>query len=125
MSAKTEANLLKVDALFRQAASLIWNSLPTEKRKPEELEAETLRISMRVIENFSQDLAAFSSASPSTNVGKPWSASADDELRALHESGNSVEDLASYFGRTPNGVRARLVKLGLLDAGAFAPRFAA
>ena len=59
------------------------------------------------------------------NTGKPWSNEADDELRKLFESGNTIEDLSIYFQRTQNGVRARLVKLGLLEAAEFQPRFVA
>lgn len=47
------------------------------------------------------------------NAGKPWRSQDDDELRRLFESGNSVDDLALTFARTPNGVRMRLEHLGL------------
>ena len=59
------------------------------------------------------------------NTGKPWSREHDEELRALFESGNTVADLALYFERTQNAVRARLVKLGLLDPQAYRAVFAA
>lgn len=49
------------------------------------------------------------------NAGKPWSNADDEELRRLFTSGNAVEDLALLFGRTPNGVRVRLERLGLLS----------
>lgn len=48
------------------------------------------------------------------NAGKPWSAQDDEELRRLHGSGNSIADLATALSRTPNGVRQRLERLGLL-----------
>jgi hypothetical protein len=47
------------------------------------------------------------------NAGKPWSAQDDEELRRLYGSGNSIEDLAMTFARTPKGVRVRLLHLGL------------
>ncbi len=47
------------------------------------------------------------------NAGKPWSAQDDEELRRLFGSGNSIDDLALTFARTPNGVRVRLERLGL------------
>lgn len=141
MSAKLDNQVLKIDALLRQATAQIWNSLPQEKRNGEELQSEALRLLMRVIQNFADDLIAFgpSAAPPGTgesgayervrakypNSGKAWSAQADEELRKLYESGNSVGDLSIYFQRTPNGVRARLVKFGLLAATEFQPRFAA
>jgi hypothetical protein len=49
------------------------------------------------------------------NAGKPWSNADDDELRRLFTSGNSIEDLALLFGRTPNGIRVRLERLGLIQ----------
>lgn len=52
------------------------------------------------------------------NAGKPWSGSDDEELRRLFGAGNAVEDLALLFGRTPNGIRQRLERLGILPAAA-------
>jgi hypothetical protein len=48
------------------------------------------------------------------NAGKPWNMHDDEELRRLFNSGNSVEDLALTFARTPNGIRARLEHLKLV-----------
>lgn len=50
------------------------------------------------------------------NAGKPWSQQDDEELRRLFESGNAVSDLALTFARTPNGVRVRLERLGLVES---------
>lgn len=47
------------------------------------------------------------------NAGKPWSAADDDALRQLFGEGKRVEDLTLRFGRTANGVRQRLERLGL------------
>lgn len=127
MSTKLDNNVLRIDALLRQATALIWQSLPAEKRAGDELQSEALRLVMRVVQNFCDDLEVFGAqtgAAPS-NIGKPWGAEADDELRKLFESGNSIADLSIYFARTANGVRARLVKLGLLDPSEFQSRFAA
>jgi hypothetical protein len=52
------------------------------------------------------------------NVGKAWSDDDDEELRRLFTSGNAVDDLALLFGRTPNGVRLRLERLGLIGRAA-------
>ncbi|GAC1387699.1 MAG: hypothetical protein NVSMB31_00430 [Vulcanimicrobiaceae bacterium] len=129
MSNKRETGVLQIDALLRQATGLIWQNLPEEKRSPDELESAVLRLALRITQNFAEDLTAFRPGPQETgqhsNTGKPWALQADDELRALFETGNSIEDLALYFRRTPNAIRARLVKLGLLDASTFQPRFAA
>lgn len=45
------------------------------------------------------------------NAGKPWKAQDDQELRRLFESGNSLDDLALTFARTPKAVRMRLEHL--------------
>ena len=47
------------------------------------------------------------------NAGKAWSGADDEELRRLFTAGNAVDDLALLFGRTPNGIRQRLERLGL------------
>jgi len=52
------------------------------------------------------------------NAGKPWSNADDEELRRLFTTGNAVEDLAMLFGRTPNGIRVRLERLGSIDSAA-------
>lgn len=52
------------------------------------------------------------------NAGKPWSSADDEELRRLFAAGNAVEDLALLFGRTSNGIRQRLERLGVLAVAA-------
>ncbi len=52
------------------------------------------------------------------NAGKAWSAADDEELRRLFTAGNAVEDIALLFGRTNNGVRQRLERLGLISTAA-------
>src|SRR5579871_1511490 len=47
------------------------------------------------------------------NAGKPWSATDDDALQNLCGQGKPVEDLSSHLGRTANGIRQRLERLGL------------
>lgn len=49
------------------------------------------------------------------NAGKPWTSQDDEQLGRLIASGNSVTDIALLFGRTPNGIRVRLLKLGLVE----------
>lgn len=48
------------------------------------------------------------------NAGKAWRGDDDEELRRLFTSGNAIDDLALLFGRTPNGIRVRLERLGLI-----------
>lgn len=52
------------------------------------------------------------------NAGKAWSGDDDEELRRLFTSGNAIDDLALLFGRTTNGVRLRLERLGLIARAA-------
>ncbi|MFN2450429.1 MAG: hypothetical protein ABR508_11690 [Candidatus Baltobacteraceae bacterium] len=49
------------------------------------------------------------------NAGKAWSGAHDEELRRLFTAGNTIADLALLFGRTHNGVRQRLERLGLIE----------
>ncbi len=141
MSNALDNTVLKIDALLRQATALIWAHLPPEKRGAEELHNEALRLMARVVTNFSDDLTTFThdagrdgqdQGAPGRrmhgrfpNSGRPWTPEADEELRRLFESGNVINDLSLYFQRTENGIRGRLVKLGLLDAKEFRSRFAA
>ena len=103
MKNSLDQTLLKIDALLREVRDVIAGN-----RQPEAAESPYARARKR-----------------HPNTGKPWSSDADDELRKLFESGNTIEDLSIYFQRTQNGVRARLVKLGLLEATEFQPRFVA
>lgn len=48
------------------------------------------------------------------NVGKPWNAEAEQMLSELFAEGIAVSEIASLLQRKPGGVRARLVKMGLL-----------
>lgn len=44
--------------------------------------------------------------------GRPWSDEQDAELEKLWQEGESVEDIATRFERTPGGIRARLPRVG-------------
>lgn len=48
------------------------------------------------------------------NAGKAWSKDDDEELQRLFAAGNSIADLSLLFGRTQNGVRQRLERLGIV-----------
>ena len=111
-----------------QAVARIWKTLPPERRDGQELQSEALRQLVRAIETFdpSADYSIYARVRERyPNTGKPWSAQTDLELRTLFESGNSISDLSLYFQRTANGIRARLVKLGLLDPSQYQTRFRA
>ena len=123
-----DKHILKIDSSLRQATALIWKSLPPERRDGQELQSEALRFLVRAIESFDPDAdhSIYARARERyPNTGKPWSQECDRELRRLFETGNGISDLSIYFQRTANGIRARLVKLGLLDASEFKPRFIA
>ena len=128
MTTLDDKNVLRIDSSLRQATALIWKSLPPERRDGQELQSEALRLLIRAVENFDPDAdhsiyARVRERYP--NTGKPWSEQSDQELRGLFESGNTVSDLSIYFQRTANGIRARLVKLGLLEPNEFKSRFIA
>jgi hypothetical protein len=44
--------------------------------------------------------------------GSPWTDEQDAELERLWQAGESVEDIAAQFERTPGGIRARLSRVG-------------
>ncbi|MFE0024170.1 helix-turn-helix domain containing protein [Amycolatopsis sp. NPDC059021] len=44
--------------------------------------------------------------------GRPWSDEQDAELENRWLAGESVEDIARHFERTPGGIRARLPRVG-------------
>ena len=53
---------------------------------------------------------AFRSRPP--NAGRPWSGEEDRRLIEAFEGGGTDRELAAAFGRSRNGIRARLVHLG-------------
>ncbi len=56
-----------------------------------------------------------SSANPgSGNAYKKWTAEEDADIAARHKRGEAVKAMAGALGRQEGGVRARLVKLGLI-----------
>lgn len=48
------------------------------------------------------------------NAYKSWSEEDDEQLTELHTAGNDVDEISSAMGRQKGGIRARLVKLGLV-----------
>jgi F-box protein 18 (helicase) len=48
-----------------------------------------------------------------SNAYNPWSEYMDEELTTLYLRGECIEDLSSYFSRTPSSIKSRLKKLGL------------
>ncbi len=50
-----------------------------------------------------------------SNAYLPWTDDDDDALRTGFESGTKIAHLAKEFSRKPGAIRARLVKLGLID----------
>jgi hypothetical protein len=44
--------------------------------------------------------------------GRPWTDELDAELERQWQAGESVEDIAAHFERTPGGIRARLPRVG-------------
>jgi hypothetical protein len=44
--------------------------------------------------------------------GRPWTDEQDTELERRWQAGESVEDIAAQFERTPGGIRARLPRVG-------------
>lgn len=125
-----DERLLKIDGLLKQVTLLTWNSLPQERRNPDELQNEALRLLARALDNFTDDQRAFEAQlqhdaarsrhpyarlrETHPNAGKAWTAKDDEELRRLFTAGNTIDDLAPLFARTKNGVRQRLVRLGLI-----------
>jgi hypothetical protein len=49
------------------------------------------------------------------NAGKPWTASEDALLRKRFDMGASVTEMAREHWRTEGAIRARLVRLGMVD----------
>lgn len=49
------------------------------------------------------------------NAGKPWSTEDETTLVSLYRSGASTRDICNTFKRTPTGIAARLVRLGIIE----------
>ena len=50
------------------------------------------------------------------NAGAPWAASEDESLCKRFDAGAGVNEIAREHGRTEGAIRARLVRLGKIDA---------
>ncbi len=49
------------------------------------------------------------------NAYRSWSEQEDEKLKELFNDGNPVDDLAKTFGRKNGAIKARLIKLGLIE----------
>jgi len=49
------------------------------------------------------------------NAYRPWSEDDDEDLTRRFEDGEKMKDLAKAFGRQAGSIRARLIKLGLIE----------
>lgn len=49
-----------------------------------------------------------------SNRGKPWDGKQEEELTAMFKDGLTVKEMAKTLQRSSGGIRARLVKLGLI-----------
>lgn len=59
------------------------------------------------------------------NAGKPWRASEDELLCMRFDAGASISEIAREHRRTEDAIRARLVRLGKIDARHLADMVAA
>lgn len=48
------------------------------------------------------------------NAGKPWSDEDDKTLVEMYNAGKSKREICNYFMRSPGGIAARLVRLGMI-----------
>jgi F-box protein 18 (helicase) len=61
--------------------------------------------------------AAKSEQGKAGNYGKRWSYEDEDMLEQLYRDGSSMKEIAKALGRGENGVRMKLINLGLMDEG--------
>lgn len=67
---------------------------------------------------YSRSMSASQNKSPyskTTNHGKRWTEEEEDELAELFSTGITFKEIAKKLGRGENGVRMKLMNLGLLD----------
>ncbi len=50
-----------------------------------------------------------------SNRGKPWDSKQEEQLTEMFKDGLTVNDIANTMMRSPGGIRARLLKLGLIN----------
>jgi hypothetical protein len=55
-------------------------------------------------------------------AGKPWDAEEEKILAEEFQSGKSIADISADHARTDGGIRARLVRLGLMPERGIDPR---
>lgn len=60
---------------------------------------------------------AKTSFTKSTNHGKRWTDDQEDEMAELFNKGIPIKDIAKQLSRGINGVRIKLINMGLLEDG--------
>lgn len=109
------------DALARRMLNRIWHGLPEERRTSDELRSEALELTSRAAAKFQPTQNPYARLRETyPNAGKAWKRSDDEEIRRLFAAGNSIDDLTLLFGRSHNGIRQRLLTLGLVPQPAAA-----
>jgi F-box protein, helicase, 18 len=66
-------------------------------------------------ERASFDKEIKSNYSKSGNYGKKWSKEDEEWLQQSHLAGRSIKEMAAQLGRGVNGIRIKLMNLGLMD----------
>ncbi|PZR56760.1 MAG: hypothetical protein DLM50_07400 [Candidatus Meridianibacter frigidus] len=85
MATAVNTHVLRIVALLRQATSLLWKSLPPERRNAEKLQTEALRLQMHMLQNFTDDLAAFTQIESAASGTPPDAANAAIRKRVSHD----------------------------------------
>jgi hypothetical protein len=76
---------------------------------------EVIRALMVATAAITQPRKAKQSASGPQRAGTSWTDTDDSKLREMFERGESISALSLSFQRTGGAIKARLVKLGLVD----------
>lgn len=76
------------------------------------VEGKTVAPKEKILEKGSQ-LSKIREKHP--NAYRPWSEEDDTNLTTRFEDGESIKEMCKAFGRQPGSIRARLIKLGLIE----------
>jgi hypothetical protein len=104
---------LAKDGDFRRASEIEEERLAAAGGKTEVLHQAHLR-DMRELPPAAAKPSPGDSNARVANAYKKWTAEEDAEMSARHSRGETVKAMAAALGRQEGGVRARLVKLGLI-----------
>jgi hypothetical protein len=107
MALQVSPDALEIDSLLQARAKLDYEKFKTLEAKAAKRAKETPKEKAGK-SDWAEKLATMRKTHP--NAFKPWAATEDEKLKKLFKDKQTLESMATAFGRHPGSIHARLKK---------------